>query len=151
VLERVAVAGAQFAAAALDVRKRSKSVVLHLEEPVRVVEGLRETEQGHRRNGWGDITFSVVARQYACQAQPFATQWGTPVAPLWPQEVGMAKRSTTKRERLDTPTGSHFAKRDEQGRFKEMDAVGRSLSADRRTKAKRAVKSGHGDQGDRKR
>jgi hypothetical protein len=99
----------------------------------------------------GDITFSVVARQYACQAQPFATQWGTPVAPLWPQEVGMAKRSTTKRERLDTPTGSHFAKRDEQGRFKEMDAVGRSLSADRRTTAKRAVKSGHGDQGDRKR
>jgi hypothetical protein len=66
-------------------------------------------------------------------------------------EVGMAKRSTTKRERLDTPTGSDFAKRDARGRFKEMDNVSRSLAADRRTKAKRAVKSGRGDQGDRKR
>jgi hypothetical protein len=63
----------------------------------------------------------------------------------------MAKRDTTTRERLDTPTGSHFAKRDAQGRFTEMDAVGRSLSADRRTKAKTSVKPGHGDQGDRKR
>ena len=29
--------------------------------------------------------------------------------------------------------------------------MGRSLSADRRTNAKRSVKAGHGDQGDRKR
>jgi len=63
----------------------------------------------------------------------------------------MAKRSTSKRERLDTPTGSNFAKRNAKGQFKEMDSVGRSLAADRRTKAKRPVKSGHGDQGDRKR
>ena len=53
--------------------------------------------------------------------------------------------------RLDTPTGSHIAKRDVKGRFKEMDNVGRSLEADRRTKAKISVKSGHGEQGDRKR
>ena len=63
----------------------------------------------------------------------------------------MAKRATSKRERLDTPTSSHFAKRDAKGRFKEMDNVGRSLAADRRTKAKTPVKSGHGDQGDRQR
>jgi hypothetical protein len=44
-----------------------------------------------------------------------------------------------------------FAKRDVQGRFKEMDDVGRSLSADRRTAAKTASKAGHGDQGDRPR
>jgi hypothetical protein len=63
----------------------------------------------------------------------------------------MAKRDTSRRERLDTPTGSHFGKRDAKDRFKEMDNVGRSLEADRRTKAKLSVKSGHGDQGDRKR
>ena len=62
----------------------------------------------------------------------------------------MAKRDTSKRERLDTPTGSYFAKRDVQGRFKELDGVGRSLAADRRQHAKTAVKSGHGDKGDRK-
>jgi hypothetical protein len=58
---------------------------------------------------------------------------------------------TSRRERLDTPIGSHFAKRTSKGRFKEMDNVGRSSKGDRRTKAKRAVTSGHGDQGDRKR
>ena len=63
----------------------------------------------------------------------------------------MAKRDTSKRERLDTPTGTYFAKRDAHGRFKELDEVGRSLATDRRVKAKSTAKSGHGDQGDRKR
>ena len=49
--------------------------------------------------------------------------------------------------RLNMPPGSHFAKRDAQGWFKAMDNVGRSLAADRRTKPKRSVKSGDGDQG----
>ena len=61
------------------------------------------------------------------------------------------KRSTTKRELLRTATSTQYAKRTSKGRFKEMDEVGRSLSADRRTAAKRKVKPGHGDQGDQKR
>jgi hypothetical protein len=44
-----------------------------------------------------------------------------------------------------------YAKRTARGRFKEMDEKGRSLKTDRRTRAKRAVKSGYGDQGDQKR
>jgi hypothetical protein len=44
-----------------------------------------------------------------------------------------------------------YAKRTASGRFKEMDDVSRSLTADRRTKANTSVKSGFGDQGDRKR
>jgi hypothetical protein len=63
----------------------------------------------------------------------------------------MAKRSTTKRELIDTGTNRMFAKRDVKGRFTEMDDVGRSLAADRRTSAKTVAKSGHGDQGDRPR
>jgi hypothetical protein len=47
-------------------------------------------------------------------------------------------------------TGSAYAKRTTKGRFKEMDDVGRSQKADRPKKAKRTVKSGYGDQGDRK-
>ena len=68
-----------------------------------------------------------------------------------------AKRSTTKRELLKTGPRKRtaktkmFAKRTTRGRFKEMDEVGRSLSADRRQKARKRTKSGHGDQGDRKR
>lgn len=58
------------------------------------------------------------------------------------------KRSSTKRELIDTGRNKMFAKRGAKGRFKEMDDVSRSLSADRRQKAKTRSKSGHGDQGD---
>jgi hypothetical protein len=63
----------------------------------------------------------------------------------------MAKRSVTKRELIDTGRNKMYAKRDARGHFKEMDDVGRSLSSDRRRSAKRSVKSGHGDQGDKRR
>ena len=56
-----------------------------------------------------------------------------------------------KRELIDTGTDKRYVKRDEKGRFKESDDVGRSLAADRRSSAKTEVKSGYGDQGDRKR
>ena len=63
----------------------------------------------------------------------------------------MAKRSGSKRELIDTGRNKMFAKRTSSGQFKEMDNVGRSLSADRRKAAKTTVKSGHGDQRDRPR
>ena len=70
-------------------------------------------------------------------------------------EVCVAKkatrRSTSKRELIDTGRNKMYAKRTAGGQFKEMDDVGRSLSADRRRKAKTSVASGQGDQGDRKR
>ena len=63
----------------------------------------------------------------------------------------MAKktRSSTKRDLVKSRSGKSFAKRTGKGRFKEMDGVKRSLASDRRKKAKRKVKSGRGDQGDR--
>jgi hypothetical protein len=63
----------------------------------------------------------------------------------------MAKRSSAKREVINTGKNKMFGKRNAKGQFKEMDDVGRSVSADRRTAAKRSVKAGYGDQGDRKR
>ncbi len=56
-----------------------------------------------------------------------------------------------KRELNNTGTDKRFVRRDERGRFKSSDDVGRSLAADRRQDAKTAVKSGDGDRGDRKR
>ncbi len=64
---------------------------------------------------------------------------------------GTKKRSASKRELIDTGKNKMFGKRTAGGQFKEMDDVGRSLSADRRKAAKKSVKSGFGDQGDRKR
>ena len=55
-----------------------------------------------------------------------------------------------KRELIDTGTDKRYVRRDEAGQFKESDDVGKSLAADRRTKAKTATKSGQGDRGDRK-
>ena len=63
----------------------------------------------------------------------------------------MAKRSTGKRELIDTGRNKMFAKRDVQGRFKEMDDLGGSLATDPRTSAKTTARPGHGDQGDRAR
>jgi hypothetical protein len=56
-----------------------------------------------------------------------------------------------KRELINTGTDKRYVRRSKQGRFKESDDVGRSLAADRRTKAKTVGKRGQGDKGDRKR
>ena len=50
-----------------------------------------------------------------------------------------------KRELIDTGTDKRYARRDQQGRFKESDDVGRSLSQDVRRKAKTSTKAGQGD------
>ena len=63
----------------------------------------------------------------------------------------MAKRSSSRRELIDTGSAKMFGRRDAQGRFKEMDVVGKSLSSDRRRQAKTSSKPGQGDRGDRKR
>jgi hypothetical protein len=55
------------------------------------------------------------------------------------------------RELIDTGTDKRYVRRDSEGRFKESDDQGKSLAADRRTKAKTVAKKGEGDRGDQKR
>jgi hypothetical protein len=64
---------------------------------------------------------------------------------------GGAKRGSGKRELINTGTDKRFVRRGTGGQFKESDDVGKSLSADRRKKAKTVSKAGQGDRGDRKR
>lgn len=55
-----------------------------------------------------------------------------------------------KRELIEPHKGDkRYVRRDDGGKFKESDDVGKSLAQDRRTSAK--VKSGYGDRGDRQR
>lgn len=54
------------------------------------------------------------------------------------------------RETIDTGTDKRYVRRSKNGQFKESDDMSRSLSADRRRKAKTAAKKGEGDRGDRK-
>ena len=57
----------------------------------------------------------------------------------------------SKRELITPHEGdSRYVRRDDQGRFKESDDVGRSLKQDRAKKAETTVKSGQGDRGDQK-
>ena len=53
----------------------------------------------------------------------------------------------SKRELIDTGTDKRYVRRDDQGRFKESDDVGRALSAAQRRQAKSAAPPGEGDRG----
>lgn len=61
------------------------------------------------------------------------------------------KKTATKRELIKPRGDARYIRRDPKGRIKESDDVGRSLAADRRTKAGKAAKPGQGDRGDRRR
>ena len=61
------------------------------------------------------------------------------------------RRAARKRELINTGTDKRYVRRDDGGRFNESDDVGRSLSMDRKRKAKTVSKSGQGDRGDRRR
>jgi hypothetical protein len=59
------------------------------------------------------------------------------------------RKKTTKRELIDTGKDKRFVRRGAAGKFKKSADVSKALSADRRRKAKKKVKSGQGDKGDR--
>ena len=57
----------------------------------------------------------------------------------------------SKRELIEPHKGDkRYARRDAQGRFTEMDDVGRSSAQDQKRHAQNTAKPGHGDRGDRK-
>lgn len=60
------------------------------------------------------------------------------------------KKGGSKRELIDTGSDKRFVRRDDEGRFDEVDDVGKSLSQDVRKHAKTVVPPGQGDRGDQK-
>jgi hypothetical protein len=53
--------------------ERSKSVVLHLEDPVGVIEGLGLANERHRAEWLGGDSGNRASEQYQGQAQPFGS------------------------------------------------------------------------------
>jgi hypothetical protein len=51
---------------------------------------------------------------------------------------------------IDTGKQKRYVRRNDRGQFNEVDDMGRSLSQDRKRKAKTVVKAGQGDKGDQK-
>jgi hypothetical protein len=65
--------------------------------------------------------------------------------------MAMAKAKTaSKRELIDTGKDKRYVRRDSAGRFDEVDGQHRSLSQDKRKVAKKKIKAGQGDKGDRR-
>jgi hypothetical protein len=62
----------------------------------------------------------------------------------------MPKKKSAKREKTSPKGDTRYVRRDAAGKFHESDDAGRSQANDRKKKAKRAVRSGQGDRGDRK-
>jgi hypothetical protein len=60
-----------------------------------------------------------------------------------------SKRGSGRRELIKPKGDARYVRRTPGGQFKESDDVGRSLKLDRQRKAKKTVKSGYGDRGDR--
>ena len=57
----------------------------------------------------------------------------------------------SKRELIEpTPGDKRYARRDDEGRFTEMDDVGRSSAQDQKRQAKTVAPKGQGDRGDRR-
>jgi hypothetical protein len=61
-----------------------------------------------------------------------------------------ARKSASRRELIAPRGDKRYIRRATRGRIEESDDVSRSLSQDRRRKAKKAAKPGQGDRGDRK-
>ena len=59
-----------------------------------------------------------------------------------------ARRSSSKRQLIAPRGDKRFVRRGRGGKFSESDDVGRSLSTDRRRKAKTRARKGQGDRGD---
>jgi len=61
-----------------------------------------------------------------------------------------ASSGTSKRTLIEpTPGDKRYVRRNKKGEFNKVVDVGRSLSADRRSKSKTKAKPGQGDKGDR--
>lgn len=58
------------------------------------------------------------------------------------------KKADNKRELIAPNADKRYIRRDDKGRIKESDDVGKSLSQDVKKAAKNKVKSGQGDKGD---
>jgi hypothetical protein len=93
--------------------------------------------------GVRDRASGVLGRHSSCTASPLEVCW---------REGNERTSGGARRPRHRNswrPADKQFVRRGAKARFTEPDDVVKSLTADRRKKAKTKVKSGRGDQGDR--
>jgi hypothetical protein len=133
VADDLAVAAIESDLAAFDIRNHAKSVVFVFEDPLVIIERFICQRGKHRlealRDGDDLRGFTLLERKKRLKS-------------ILPRH----KLIEFSRHRGD----KRYIRRDAAGRIKESDDVSRSLSQDRRRKAKTVAKPGQGDRGDRK-
>jgi hypothetical protein len=87
-----------------------------------------------RRGAWPHGIYPIVARRDADEGCIMKTR--------------SSSRKTSKRQLINTGKDKRYVRRRRSGQFKKSVKVGRSLAADRRSKARTKVKAGQGDRGD---
>ena len=68
-----------------------------------------------------------------------------------PPNMPTKKKTTSRRELIAPKSDKRYVRRKADGKFGKTVAFGKSLAADKRTKAKKKVPKGQGDRGDTKR
>ncbi len=67
-----------------------------------------------------------------------------------PSKRSGASNRSGSRERVENPrTGPTYVRRNDEGKFEEVEDVGRAASGDKRRDAKHPSRPGAGDRGDR--
>jgi hypothetical protein len=61
----------------------------------------------------------------------------------------MPQNKGRQRDMIETGRDKRYVRRDDEGKFKESDDVGRSMSQDPKRDATRKTSRGQGDRGDR--
>ena len=61
----------------------------------------------------------------------------------------MSRKGSGRRDTVKAKRSTSYAQRDRRGRFTDLAEKGKSLTRDRKRKAKTKVKSGYGHRGDR--
>jgi hypothetical protein len=79
---------------------------------------------------------------------------GPPTGAGWPayppkEEERMPRKGSGRRDTVKAKRATTYAQRNNSGRFTDLVEKGKSLTRDRKRKAKTKVKSGYGHRGDR--
>jgi len=94
---------------------------------------------------------TAAKRKAAPKREAASKRQTAPKRQAAPKRKSAKKKTAARRELIDTGTNKLFVRRNERGTsFKKVVDAGKSITRDKRTKAKRKVPSGQGDKGDRR-
>ena len=132
------------------IRAATRHLILCLPSRVRRTGSRRANDEAvGRRHPPGGDAFRLMFRGFSAFPLQATAPEGCMAKKAGARTTAGSRKRAAKRELIDTGSDKRYVRRGGAGKFKESDDVGKSLTADRRVKARTKVKSGQGDKGDR--